>query len=199
MLRLKYRSQSAVQGRHHGVGTVLVLLSILTFAPAAVAQTTATWLDPLAGEWTDASRWSTAPFYPNNGTPAGESYDVLIDAVGTNAYTVSFGSGGTQPQVVVDSIQLGAQNALLRLRSGRLETVNGLQLNSGTLWLSGATVAGIIEGSGGDFRITSPSGLDGVVLRRAMTLGMSGGDPVTITNGFTHSMAAPSWVTPSQE
>ena len=57
--------------------------SALLLAPstARAATATAEWLAPVSGNWTDATKLSTNPNYPNNGAPApGDSYHVHIDA-----------------------------------------------------------------------------------------------------------------------
>src|SRR4051794_29181250 len=51
-------------------------------APLAVAGTVASWISPVSGAWTDSSRWSSAPFFPNNGSPSGASYDAVVGAAG---------------------------------------------------------------------------------------------------------------------
>ena len=54
---------------------------------AADAQTVAIWTNPVDGSWTDPTRWSTNPFFPNNGNPAGVTYAANISASG--AYSVA--------------------------------------------------------------------------------------------------------------
>src|SRR5438132_10301105 len=50
----------------------------LAVAPALRAQTQANWLGTTDGSWTDPTRWSTNPNFPNNGTPAGAVYAANI-------------------------------------------------------------------------------------------------------------------------
>jgi hypothetical protein len=52
------------------------LLALSVCAPAAQAAI-ATW-NGTVGNWSDPTRWTTNPVYPNNGTPAGVTYDVTI-------------------------------------------------------------------------------------------------------------------------
>src|SRR5438445_8036287 len=55
---------------------------------------TATWLNPVSGNWNDATKWSTNPNYPNNGTPAGVNYDANVAASGA-AYSIGLSSNVT--------------------------------------------------------------------------------------------------------
>ena len=99
----------------------LIAATSAVFNASGHAATTATWLDPLGGVWTDGTNWSTHPYYPNNGSPAGITYHVLIDQ---GAVTLASSS----PNIVVDSVRLGpdgryqavAPDAHNRLRSTSL-------------------------------------------------------------------------------
>jgi hypothetical protein len=79
-----------------------------TFAQTFV---TATWLNPVSGSWTDATKWSSDPDYPNNNatttfdaeiSPVGSPYTIdLIDSVSIDMLTIpstdatlSIGPGG---------------------------------------------------------------------------------------------------------
>src|SRR4051812_20566044 len=61
--------------RRDGLRKQLFLAALAWSSSAALADT-ANWLNAVNGNWTDASKWSTNPAYPNNGTPAGANYDV---------------------------------------------------------------------------------------------------------------------------
>lgn len=68
--------------RHKRVAPALLIfvaISAATLAEAPAGQAeTATRLG-YGGTWSDTSHWSTAPYSPNNGTPAGAAYDVTLD------------------------------------------------------------------------------------------------------------------------
>src|SRR3990172_356099 len=55
---------------------------ILVAVRAGLSQTVSTWNGSI-GNWTDAIRWSTNPFYPNNGNGA-VSYRAVIGAGDVN-------------------------------------------------------------------------------------------------------------------
>lgn len=63
-------------------------------ALSARGQVTATWLSAASGNWSDPTRWSTNPDFPNNG---GTTYHAVIAATGA-AYTVTL----DQPITIVD-------------------------------------------------------------------------------------------------
>lgn len=69
----------------HLLSRRLLSAFFLVSAPLAgsVFAGVATW-DGSAGNWSDVSHWSTAPYYPNNGTPTGATYDVTIGAGSVN-------------------------------------------------------------------------------------------------------------------
>ena len=52
---------------------------LVASAHSAHAQTTASWVKPDSGNWTDATNWSTNPFYPSNGNPSGTTYNVVFN------------------------------------------------------------------------------------------------------------------------
>src|SRR5688572_17412693 len=112
----------------------IAVASVMSLAPAQTI--TAEWLNPVSGNWTDATKWSTNPNYPQNGTPAGSSYQAIIDALG-QAYTVTVDSA-----ITVGSLTLDSADATLYIRSGML------RVSGGTLQIaSGVTVRG--EGANG--------------------------------------------------
>jgi hypothetical protein len=91
---------------------LLVASSAGLVCPFAQAQTQANWLQPSDGSWTDPSQWSTDPFFPNNGSPPGTTYDVLVDATGS-PYTIS--SSGS---ITIDSLRLHAPGATVQHSGG---------------------------------------------------------------------------------
>ena len=61
-------------GTHYGL---LVSVVGLVAVPLAYADTSATW-NSTVGNWSDVTKWTTNPNFPNNGTPAGTLYDVTV-------------------------------------------------------------------------------------------------------------------------
>src|SRR4051794_26497847 len=81
-----------------------------SLAAEAAGQTDANWLTAASGNWSDPSRWSTNPLYPNNG--AGNSYRAYIQATGSNYVVTSSGN------VLLDYLRLNSANATLRITGG---------------------------------------------------------------------------------
>jgi hypothetical protein len=77
------------------------------FACDGLAQTQSSWVSALGGSFTDASKWSTTPFYPTAGNPVGVTYDAVIAAGGTTDYTVTLSS-----PVTLNSLTLGGRATL---------------------------------------------------------------------------------------
>ncbi len=124
-----------------------VLFSSL--ATLALAGTTATWQNPVDGNWTDATKWSSNPNYPDNGNP-GAPYSASISAAGT--YTVTLDS-----DITVDSLTINSSSATLDHTGGTftlspptLAVPNTLNVTHGTYLLDdsngsyGATIKGAV-------------------------------------------------------
>jgi len=121
-----------------------VFCCALATGASQVHATTANWLSAVTGGWSNASNWSSAPNYPNNGSPVGTTYDVVIGATGSS-YTVSFSGIASDS---IDSLTLNSSNATLKLLGGALNVANGVTVNAGTFQLTGGTFAGSISGGG---------------------------------------------------
>ena len=112
-------------------------LSFLTgslICTSALADIDASWLGPVSGNWTDPTKWSTDPIYPNNGTPSGSLYDAIITA-GNSAfpgYPVMINPGD---DVTVNSLRLGISRLIQDGGSVTIGTTNatsaGLQIGDG--------------------------------------------------------------------
>src|SRR5262245_37693143 len=107
------------------------------------ASFTASWLLPADGTWSNSANWSTNPNAPNNGTPAGATYDAVIAATGAS-YTATLNSS-----ITVDSLTLGDASATLNHTSGTFRAINGLNLTAGTYRLAGGTISNTTITSGG--------------------------------------------------
>jgi hypothetical protein len=129
-MRLRPRSPSRKPSRF-----ALSLLLPAIFSPLASAET-ATWLNPVSGNWSDGSKWSTAPQHPYNGSPTPTStYDVIIGASGA-PYTVTL-----DIDLPIDSLTLDAPEATLNAARGRMR-VNEINLNGGRMTLDHTTIIG---------------------------------------------------------
>src|SRR5262245_58084967 len=74
--------------RWHKLAWLTVFAIWLALPTALRAQTQAFWSGTTNGSWTDPLRWSTNPFFPNNGQPtAATTYAANIMTSGT--YTVT--------------------------------------------------------------------------------------------------------------
>jgi hypothetical protein len=66
----------------------VVAAAVFAATPHLRAQAiTSNWLNPVGGFWLAASNWSSNPNAPRNGTPAGATYDAMVNLAGT--YTIS--------------------------------------------------------------------------------------------------------------
>jgi peptidoglycan hydrolase-like protein with peptidoglycan-binding domain len=100
------------------IGIRLLLLCCLLPVARARAQAVAVW-DGANDQWTHAAHWSTAPHYPDNGTPPGVGYFAAIGA----------GAVGLDTPVTVDGVTL--KNAALNLADGVVLSVTGDFVSTG--------------------------------------------------------------------
>jgi hypothetical protein len=88
-------------------GAVFAVMAIaLVRSPALRGATPAFWNGTFGGTWDFPANWSTNPYYPINGTPAGATYDAHIDVPG-GPYTVTM----SKP-TAVDSLTVGGGGCL---------------------------------------------------------------------------------------
>ncbi|MBC8108996.1 MAG: PEP-CTERM sorting domain-containing protein [Anaerolineae bacterium] len=113
--------------------------AIITGALASMAhaQVPANWLLPVDGSWTDPTKWTTNPNYPNNGTPPGTTYNALVGITGAS-YTISLAD-----PVSVSTLNISSPQATLALSGGTLSVTNR--------W----TVAGSINHTAGAMNLTT--------------------------------------------
>lgn len=102
---------------------------------AANAQVNAFWETATSGNWTDATRWSTNPNYPNNN--GGTTYHAFFNATGA-AYTVTLDAN-----VAIDALTMNSADATLRVVSGGVLNLAGIAaFNAGSLSLAGGKIVG---------------------------------------------------------
>ena len=119
------------------VSSACALLGVLG-ARSGAAVTSAAWLSPNDGTWTDAINWSSNPFAPNNGNPAGTTYNATIAASGGVSYIVSLPSSVTVDALLVDSV-----TATVNQSAGTLSlATTGALINSGRYQLAGGNITG---------------------------------------------------------
>jgi hypothetical protein len=143
------------------------------------------WLTASNGNWTDPSKWSTNPIYPNNGAPnVGDEYDVLINATGA-PYTVSIVNN-----IAVSALTIDSPNATVSLDSSRF-TAETIDIARGKLILGDNTsfsnnseveiIDAVIGGSGGQLQLSPRFGptpvLNGVTLGLDVVVPSSGLSP----------------------
>lgn len=128
-----------------GVCRVMAGVLFLTVVRSTFGQTTATWSSAGTGNWTDGTKWSTNPNYPNNDTPPGSTYWANIAATGS-PYQISLSA----PLNLVGAT-LSSPDATVNQSAGSVYFSNALNLNAGTWMVNGLSIAmsGTIHGGGG--------------------------------------------------
>ncbi len=132
-----------------GSGLVMLCaLMLLCTTHAQAAQVTATWNGGV-GNWNDATKWSGG-VVPNNGTPAGTTYKVLLDNGNATVSNVTLNISATIDTLTVSSGDtLGLNNgvSLTIATASTLSNAGNIALNS--------------TGSTTDFRIAGNVSLTG--------------------------------------
>jgi hypothetical protein len=90
---------------------------------AAAQATEARWVGPPTGAWQDPSNWSVAPAYPNNGNPAGVTYNVDLTPASPGTVTIEF-------PTIIDNLTVGGAT-LVSSYTGTLRVLGALQINDG--------------------------------------------------------------------
>ncbi len=100
---------------------------------AARAQTTAFWVDPVSGNWTDAARWSTNPIYPDNDGVA--TFSAVIDTP-IISYTVT-----VDDDIAVDNFTFDNRVGTLTIPTGgALRVGNATELRGARVSIVGGTL-----------------------------------------------------------
>jgi hypothetical protein len=155
--------------------------------PATAQQTTATWLGPASGNWTDPTQWSSNPFYPTNGNPAGTTYEADVTATGAS-YTVTLNSN-----ITVNTLLINSANATIGQTAG---TFTGfIDMRNGAYNLSGGTISNSTISSTPNTntpgRVTKTGSgtatLDNVTVNG--TFFVDGGGTLAVQNGLTLGLA----------
>jgi hypothetical protein len=128
-------------------------LFVLCLTPAASAQLSARWLNPVSGDWTNPAFWSTAAF-PNSPLD-----DATIDAAGS-PYTVTLAV-----PISLRNLTLNSTAATLDL-SGSITLANQFNLQAGTLLGDGGTIRGgtLVTSPAATVHVNTPSGAVGFTL-----------------------------------
>ena len=157
--------------------------ALATLSLRAVAATPAHWISTSSGSWSDAANWSTNPFFPNNGNPAGSTYDVTLPSL-PSQYTVSLAGN-----FIINSL---SDNALLSIGSTSACSLllNGDQTISGTGQISfdgTSSISQDVIGSKGGTLTISPS----ITIRSGAQGGFVGDYPANLINQGTIAAQTP--------
>jgi len=174
-------------------GILLAAAAATLPSPSTRAATTpANWLTASSGNWTDATKWSTSPAYPNNAAPV-DDYDVAIDATGSS-YTVTLNAASAVGGLVtVNSLSLDSSDVKLQLPNGTFTATSGVTVEGGSFTIAGGTLKDTsVSGSGGEFRPYTGT-LDHVTIARDALLypfPFSVPPPLQVRNGLTLASGA---------
>lgn len=116
-------------------------LALCAGAACAAQPITSHWLNPVSGNWTDGSMWSSAPYYPSNGQAFGSLFHAVIDAAGA-PYEVTMGLGG--PTVSLQSLTMQSADATLNI--ARLRLAKSSHVSAGRLRMAGTAAELFGEG-----------------------------------------------------
>ena len=159
-----------------------------TFTTSLASAYPANWLNAASGNWWQASNWSSYPDWPNNGTD-GLTFDVCVVPTGAN-YTIAMDGN-----ITIDSLKVTSANATLHqgIFDSTLRAINGIDLEAGTYYLSGAIHDTTIRGTNGHLLVNDGI-LDNVTLNLPLELGifsvLGPTDTAVIKNRLTLNHAA---------
>lgn len=125
-------------GRRLGVVAAILVAGGAAPIAASAQQVSSSWLSPASGNWTDPANWSSAPNYPNNGSPS-PTYAATIAASGA-PYTVTLNNN-----VTLNSLTLNASDAMVHHKGGTLSVIGTFDIANGTWQLGDLASGGIIQ------------------------------------------------------
>jgi hypothetical protein len=168
------------------------LWQIVSASALAIKGTTvdaappASWLTPTSGAWTDASRWSTTPYYPGN--PDVGPYEVHIDVTGA-PYTIELPSAQI---ITVSSLSMTSPDATLYQPGSTLVMGNNSTIAGSTLQVNGTVIqngmftnSGSIQVSGGTLDMRGAGSNSGSIAIAAGLCNL----PAGLTNTGTIALA----------
>lgn len=112
----------------------LTVLIRLGFVAGSCGAIDIQWVAPTTDLWNSPSAWNLG-IVPQNDTPTGVNYDVLINAEGSSYFVRS------DSDVTVDSVLLDSDNATLRIEGGVFTANDGITISAGNLRLTGGEIA----------------------------------------------------------
>ncbi len=150
------------------------------------ADVTATWIGNI-GNWVTAADWSTNPNYPNNGTPSGVDYQVVVaqtsSIVASKALSVdglTINSSNAEVEAGPNTFTVGNLNVIageFAEGDGTLAAANSSTIFSvgsqGTLALNSGTISGGTLSSSGSVTLNG-STLNGVTIAAGTTVDVTG-------------------------
>jgi hypothetical protein len=147
------RTICAALYRHRRVAKVSFLATALIAGLAAtpVAALVGTATLNTAGNWNDPTIWSSNPLFPNNGTPAGETWNVNVGLSVTVNTPITVDNLNWSAGSITDSSSLDLVGSASLWSSGSFKDINGPLANfrnSGTINLTGTNVRSLAAGSG---------------------------------------------------
>jgi hypothetical protein len=158
----------------------------------AYGQVTSSWLLPTTGGWTDATKWSTNPLYPNG------NYNAVIAATG-GSYSISFNA-----DVALANLTINSSGATVVQTGGTLNIAGALNVLAGTyIFNGGAISAATINGASSASFVTESGMFDNVTLGIPVSVGhliirndltLTSGGQITSITGLPGSSTGPDLV-----
>jgi hypothetical protein len=155
------------------VTLAVAIVATLATANAHAADQTATWNNS-TGNWSDATRWSTNPLFPNNGN-GGFTFDAIING----------GTATLDQNITIEALTLNGGNISGAAATNFALTLNGLLTwSSSTIGGPGTVNAnGGIVMSGSNSKTLGSGGNAGRTLVSSGTTNLSGGSLLISASG----------------
>jgi hypothetical protein len=165
------------------IARLTLAAGIIPAASSFAQPVQSAWNSATEGAWTQASHWSTNPYYPNNNNPPGTQYNAIINA-GTAFYHIQL----TDP-IALNQFIILDPNVTIDHNAGTLTLTSDLEIVNGHYRLSGATISGgaIYVGPQANAFTATDGGASGTVHPRLQGVTVNGdlNGGFWIRDGFT--------------
>jgi hypothetical protein len=164
---------------------IIGLIASLMLATASQAQVNSTW-NGTSGNWSDFTRWSSNPLFPNDGN-GGNDYNAVING----------GTVNVNIPITIEKLNVGGGGTITRANDlivkGNFDWISGNVTGGGLLEIGGGgRLFGNLSVSDGPIRFGDGVNASSFILTNSGALLLNNGAHASVQNGTTYEIAGSS-------